>query len=69
MSFGTELIIDAAGCGEDEIKDKRNIQNFIDELVKTMNMKKVGETIFEYFEDNEYKNEILLVIVWFKSFL
>jgi len=57
MLFGTELIIDAADCGKYEIKSKKNIQNFIDELVKTMNMKKVGETIFEYFEDNQFNRE------------
>jgi len=55
MVFGTHLIIDAK-C-EGNITDKNHIQNFIDELVEDMGMKKVNNTIFEYFIPNEYNIE------------
>ncbi len=54
--FGVIFMLDADGC-EANITSKDHIQSFIDELVKLMGMKKKGETIFEYFEDNEYNRE------------
>lgn len=54
--FGQELIIDAYKC-LGNINNKEWIQLFIDELVLKTGMKKKGETIFEYFEDNEYNRE------------
>jgi len=54
--FGTLLIIDA-DCCEGDITNKNHIQQFIDKLVEEMGMKKKGETVFEYFEDNEYNRE------------
>ena len=54
--FGTHLILDADDC-QGKINDRKHIQSFIDTLVKKMGMKKVGETIFEYFEDNDYNRE------------
>ena len=54
--FGTHLILDADDC-QGKLKDQKHIQEFIDTLVKEMGMKKVGETIFEYFEDNDYNRE------------
>ena len=53
MVFGVELILDCDDC-KGNITDKDYIQKFIDELVETLGMKKKGNTIFEYFEDNEY---------------
>ena len=53
MVFGKHLIIDANEC-EGEIKDKEHIQNFIDDLCELSKMKKKGDTIFTYFEDNDY---------------
>lgn len=54
--FGQELIMDAYNC--DSYLDSRDyIQLFIDELVLKTGMKKKGNTIFEYFEDNEYNRE------------
>ena len=52
MVFGRELIIDADDC-KGNITDKDYIQKFINELVQTLGMKKKGDTIFEYFEDND----------------
>ncbi len=54
--FGTHLILDADDC-QGKINDRKHIQSFIDTLVKERGMKKVGETIFEYFEDNDYNRE------------
>ena len=54
--FGTHLILDADDC-QGKINDRKHIQSFINTLVKEMGMKKVGETIFEYFEDNDYNRE------------
>ena len=53
MNFGRELLIEADDC-KGNITDKEHIQKFIDQLVETMGMKRKGDTIFEYFEDNEY---------------
>ena len=54
--FGTHLILDADEC-EGNITSKAHIQEFINKLVEDMGMKKVGETIFEYCEDNDYNRE------------
>jgi S-adenosylmethionine/arginine decarboxylase-like enzyme len=54
--FGQELLLDAYNC-KGNINNKNYIQLFIDDLVLKSNMKKKGETIFEYFEDNEYNRE------------
>ena len=54
--FGKHFIIDAGGC-EGELRDRSHIQDFIDTLVAKLGMNKKGETIFEYFEDNDYNRE------------
>jgi S-adenosylmethionine/arginine decarboxylase-like enzyme len=54
--FGQELLLDAYNCGGN-INNKNYIQLFIDELVLKSNMNKKGETIFEYFENNEFNRE------------
>ena len=54
--FGKELIIDVGDCRGD-IRSKENLQNFVDELVEKLGMKKKGETHFVYFEDNDYNRE------------
>lgn len=57
MVFGKHLIIDGYGC-EGDITNKDYLQKFIDKLVlDILNMKKMGETLFIYFEDNEYNRE------------
>jgi S-adenosylmethionine/arginine decarboxylase-like enzyme len=54
--FGQELLLDAYNC-RGYINKKECIQLFIDELVLKLGMHKKGETIFQYFEDNEYNRE------------
>ena len=54
--FGVHYILDADDC-KSEIKDRKHIQDFIDTLVSKLGMKKKGETVFEYFEDNDYNRE------------
>jgi len=54
--FGSLLIIDADKC-EGNLIDKEHIQTFINTLVNDLGMKKKGDTIFEYFENNEYNRE------------
>ena len=57
MVFGKHMIIDGYGC-RGQIGDKDFLQEFINKLViDILFMKKIGETIFEYFEDNEYNRE------------
>lgn len=58
--FGSHLIIDANEC-QGDIKDKKHIQNFIDDVCELSKMKKMGDTIFTYFEDNYFnrKNDIV----------
>lgn len=58
--FGTLLIFDCKNC-RGEINDKQTIQTLIDNMVETMEMKKVGETIFEWFDMNEFNIENDLV--------
>jgi len=54
--FGVILMIDADQC-EGNITNKEHIQAFIDTLVEKMGMTKKGDTIYQYFEDNEYNRE------------
>lgn len=54
--FGRELIIDMKECSGN-ITSKEHIQTFIDTLISKIGMQKKGETIFEYFEDNDYNRE------------
>ena len=54
--FGYMLMIDSSGCNGN-ITSKEHIQKFVNNLVDLMGMKKKGDTIFEYFEDNEYNRE------------
>jgi S-adenosylmethionine/arginine decarboxylase-like enzyme len=54
--FGQELLLDGYNC-LGKIDNQHYIQLFIDELVLKSGIKKKGETIFEYFEDNEYNRE------------
>jgi hypothetical protein len=53
MVFGKHLILDANVCKGD-ITNKYHIQNFINELVILCKMQKKGETLFEYFPENEF---------------
>lgn len=50
------MLVDCNNC-RGNITNRDYIQLFIDELVLKMEMKKKGETLFEYFEDNEYNRE------------
>jgi len=54
--FGRELIIEMKDC-LGNITSKEHIQIFIDTLISKIGMQKKGETIFEYFEDNDYNRE------------
>jgi len=54
--FGKELIIDMKDC-LGNITSKEHIQDFINSLISKIGMQKKGETIFEYFEDNDYNRE------------
>ena len=54
--LGVLLMIDADQC-EGNITNKEHIQAFIDTLVEKMGMTKKGDTIYQYFEDNEYNRE------------
>lgn len=54
--FGRHLIIDANKCNGN-ISNRKHIQSFIDVLIDELGMKKKGETIFEWFEYNDYNIE------------
>ena len=54
--FGVVLMIDADEC-IGNMSSKKHIQSFIDKLVELMGMHKKGETIFEWFEYNDYNIE------------
>lgn len=61
MSFGTLLILDCKDCDSIYLDNKEFLQFYINELIKIMNMSKVGNTVFEYFEPNEFniKNDLV----------
>ena len=54
--FGKHFILDADEC-IGKMNDRQHIQTFIDTLIDKLGMKKKGETVFEYFEDNEFNRE------------
>ncbi len=47
MSWGYHIMLDCAGCDLEKIKNKDNIQLFVDTLVDRVNMKTHGNTIIE----------------------
>jgi S-adenosylmethionine/arginine decarboxylase-like enzyme len=47
MSWGYHIMLDCADCDLEKIKDKDNIQLFVDTLVDRVNMKTHGNTIIE----------------------
>jgi len=53
-SFGTLLIFDCKDCSSIYFNDKNMLQYFIDTIIKIMNMKAVGNTIYEYFPSNQF---------------
>jgi S-adenosylmethionine/arginine decarboxylase-like enzyme len=59
--FGSLLIFDCKECKSIFLNDKKILQYYIDKLIDIMNMKKIGPTIFEYFEPNEFNIEKDLV--------
>lgn len=61
MAFGFLLIWDLKNCLSNHLNDKTILQYFINNIIKIMNMKAVGNSIFEYFEPNEFNIENDLV--------
>ena len=54
MTFGKHLALDCTGFNAN-MRSKRVIQDFRNDLViYVLKMKKKGETVFEYFPDNDY---------------
>ena len=54
MTFGKHLVLDCTGFN-DNMRSKKIIQDFINDLViYVLKMKKKGDTVFEYFPDNDY---------------
>jgi S-adenosylmethionine/arginine decarboxylase-like enzyme len=51
--FGTLMIFDCFDVNEN-LNNRYSLDNFIDEVVKRMDMKKVGKPTVEWFEDNEF---------------
>lgn len=54
MPFGCVLIFDLKDCLTHYLNDKLILQHLIDNIISIMNMKAVGNTVFEYFEANEF---------------
>lgn len=54
MSFGKLLIFDLKECNKFFLNDKIVLQHFINHIIEMMKMKKIGNTIFEYFEPNDF---------------
>jgi S-adenosylmethionine decarboxylase len=51
-SWGYHLMLDCAECN-DGIKSKENIKNFVQELIKQIDMVAHGEPVIEYLLPNE----------------
>lgn len=54
--FGTLMIFDCLDVNQD-LNNRYSLDGFIDEVVKRMNMKKIGKPAVEWFEDNDYNRE------------
>lgn len=55
MTFGTLLIFDLKDCKTSDLNKKDILQRFIDVLIEyVMDMKKIGDTQFQYFEDTPF---------------
>lgn len=54
--FGTLMIFDCLDVNQD-LNNRYSLDGFIDEVVKRMNMKKVGKPAVEWFEDNDFNRE------------
>jgi S-adenosylmethionine/arginine decarboxylase-like enzyme len=52
-SWGMLTSIDAYGCRPELIRSKENLRKYIIELCRLIDMKMYGETIIEYFGENE----------------
>lgn len=52
--WGQHLVIDIKGCDPDTLRDKNVIMNFVEELLRTIDMKPYGDTILEHFANNDY---------------
>ena len=50
--FGYHLILDCRECKLSRIEDKKTLIKFINELVKKIDMKKLGKTIIERVDDS-----------------
>lgn len=61
MVFGSLLIFDLKNCLTNHLSTKEILQYFINNLILIMDMKAVGDTIFEYFEPNDFniKNDLV----------
>jgi len=59
--FGKLLIYDLRDCCNVNLNDRVVLQYFINDIIKIMNMKKVGDTIFEYFDETDFniKNDLV----------
>lgn len=60
--FGSLIIFDLKNCKTNNLNNKNILQSFIDTvIIDIMKMKKIGDTIFEYFEPNEFniKNNLV----------
>lgn len=54
--FGTLMIFDCLDVNQD-LNNRYSLDGFIDEVVKRMNMKKVGRPAVEWFEDNDFNRQ------------
>ena len=52
-NFGSLIILDCLDVNEN-LNNRYHLDEFIDDLVKLMDMKKVGRPSVEYFEDNDF---------------
>ena len=55
-NFGTLMIFDCIDVNQD-INNRYALDDFINEVVSCMNMKKIGNPAVEWFPDNDYNRE------------
>ena len=61
MSWGKQLILDANECNEDNIKNIKKIEDFINDLCNIGNMQRKGNLVVETFPETEFniKNDLV----------
>lgn len=51
--YGYELVINLTCCNREILTSKKELQAYVDQLCRLIEMKKYGKTLLEYFGENQ----------------